>query len=778
MPPGYQMGYAETLMITARAFDRDSNYRDPAFRASPERIYAAIQASAPYEGVSGPVRLDPSADRLGSFKVLNFQLTTDSEGGAGRRLSIPLSSASAQFEAVGSWTSNSGVSLSESIIFPGQVTTVPLDTASAQSTTNESVNVAGILIPLFTSFAALLALVVGAFVVIHHRRARALRREIEALSNQMSGVRVVTVDYDPRTDISFVVAQHAQQQAAQQQAADEAKNRWQRAEKYAAQQTTSTRGDKKKAVAPTAAAAATKAAAVDAAAATTRPSSGTDSSASSSTEEQDWLSAIVALVSPAASPKSTERHEEEEADLERGLEANAMVGCPEEAPVAAAGTQRDLQQYAPRGIGVDVCEHPPDLDLTARWYWQEQPQHMDKHHRRDIWQPGNFVAYAGSVCRELDVHWRAFLTGSGPSEVYVDLTDRISSTGVEAKVYNTQTGNAFKVDFAEMVQVNVETGFARKMARRELKGARAAAKKREKATSKVGARPEDLDGNSLIVYRGQMVQTSNTREDGWAYGTIMYDPEPGRAQSEGDGASTASGWFPTGLTAPPTREEMTTLATQLGGASGAADVIRAPEEWTEMDGSGTTKRVVVSGSEKQRVVEAITRTLGLDEIKVVAVERIQNASLWQTYAVKKQTIVQREANAGAEAHTLEKKWLFHGTDEATVPKILNMGYNRAFAGKNAHKFGKGVYFAKDAAYSNNYAQPNAQGRCYLFLNRVAVGEYAQGEEHMLAPPPRPGTDHLLCDSTVNNMRKPTIFVTYHDAQAYPEYLVTYVHTRR
>ena len=33
--------------------------------------------------------------------------------------------------------------------------------------------------------------------------------------------------------------------------------------------------------------------------------------------------------------------------------------------------------------------------------------------------------------------------------------------------------------------------------------------------------------------------------------------------------------------------------------------------------------------------------------------------------------------------------------------------------------------------------------------------------------------HQLYDSTVNNVGNPQIFVTYHDAQAYPEYLVRF-----
>ena len=43
----------------------------------------------------------------------------------------------------------------------------------------------------------------------------------------------------------------------------------------------------------------------------------------------------------------------------------------------------------------------------------------------------------------------------------------------------------------------------------------------------------------------------------------------------------------------------------------------------------------------------------------------------------------------------------------TVPKIQSQGFNRAFAGKNAVVYGKGVYFARDSRYSANttYSRP-------------------------------------------------------------------------
>lgn len=55
-------------------------------------------------------------------------------------------------------------------------------------------------------------------------------------------------------------------------------------------------------------------------------------------------------------------------------------------------------------------------------------------------------------------------------------------------------------------------------------------------------------------------------------------------------------------------------------------------------------------------------------------------------------------------------------------------------------------------------------------NRVAVGEYCRVRIDAVTPDLRDPATQSLYDSTVNNnMTNPGIFVTYHDAQAYPEY---------
>ncbi len=65
------------------------------------------------------------------------------------------------------------------------------------------------------------------------------------------------------------------------------------------------------------------------------------------------------------------------------------------------------------------------------------------------------------------------------------------------------------------------------------------------------------------------------------------------------------------------------------------------------------------------------------------------------------------------------------------------------------------------------------GNQHMFVCSVLIGEYTRGKSDMkVAPPLRPGSKDVF-DTLVNNEKSPTIFVALTDAQAYPEYLITF-----
>ena len=92
----------------------------------------------------------------------------------------------------------------------------------------------------------------------------------------------------------------------------------------------------------------------------------------------------------------------------------------------------------------------------------------------------------------------------------------------------------------------------------------------------------------------------------------------------------------------------------------------------------------------------------------------------------------------------------------------------------ATAYGDGVYFAKDASYSETYTQPGPHGERCMYLARVLVGKYTAGKQGMKSPPPiDPTKPEILYDSVVNRKDNPTIFVIFNDFHCYPEYIITF-----
>ncbi|OEU13282.1 ADP-ribosylation [Fragilariopsis cylindrus CCMP1102] len=127
----------------------------------------------------------------------------------------------------------------------------------------------------------------------------------------------------------------------------------------------------------------------------------------------------------------------------------------------------------------------------------------------------------------------------------------------------------------------------------------------------------------------------------------------------------------------------------------------------------------------------------------------------------------------------ERSWLWHGTSEDSIEKIIQQGFNRSFCGKNATVYGKGVYFARDASYSSHdtYSPPNSSGHKYILACSVVVGEFCRGKRDARTPDLRDAAKNILYDSTVDHPANASLYVTYHDAQAYPEYVIIYKERR-
>jgi hypothetical protein len=125
--------------------------------------------------------------------------------------------------------------------------------------------------------------------------------------------------------------------------------------------------------------------------------------------------------------------------------------------------------------------------------------------------------------------------------------------------------------------------------------------------------------------------------------------------------------------------------------------------------------------------------------QVLKIERVQHPALWRAYVNYRDHTV-----APGNSGDANEKQVFHGSDASTMAKV-NAGSNQCFdrSYTKTHRYGKGVYFARDAKCSSRprYSTPDESGVQRMYLARVAVGRYITGQKSMTAPPERDTGSH-------------------------------------
>nr|XP_015195773.1 PREDICTED: uncharacterized protein LOC102687816 isoform X2 [Lepisosteus oculatus] len=192
-----------------------------------------------------------------------------------------------------------------------------------------------------------------------------------------------------------------------------------------------------------------------------------------------------------------------------------------------------------------------------------------------------------------------------------------------------------------------------------------------------------------------------------------------------------------------------------------------PPYWDSMNGSTFLKVALRPDSKEYQVVRELFNETA-NAYTVTKIERIQNLFLRRAYELKWQHMKQKNG----QDHVREK-FLFHGTQKAACSSIEKSGFNRSHSGQNGTACGSGVYFAVEAQYSTNHAfsRPERDGSKCMLLARVLTGFYTSGRLHMKVPPLR--SLHDSYDSLVDNLYNPTMFVIFHDDQAYPDYRIVF-----
>ncbi|KAK7497131.1 hypothetical protein BaRGS_00011661, partial [Batillaria attramentaria] len=196
---------------------------------------------------------------------------------------------------------------------------------------------------------------------------------------------------------------------------------------------------------------------------------------------------------------------------------------------------------------------------------------------------------------------------------------------------------------------------------------------------------------------------------------------------------------------------------------------RRPRKWTSKSTLEPVDVVELDStkSEYKDVHRNFLATLGKLDVKINSIKRIENTMLYEQYEAKKFHL--KRQNPGIE----NEKSLWHGTSADAITNINRYGFNRSYCGKNATRYGQGVYFAVKSVISTkpSFSPADATGKRYIYQCKVLVGHSVKGTSDMRFLPKREG--ETLYDSACNDPDDPDTYLIFNDTQAYPEYLVTF-----
>ncbi len=116
--------------------------------------------------------------------------------------------------------------------------------------------------------------------------------------------------------------------------------------------------------------------------------------------------------------------------------------------------------------------------------------------------------------------------------------------------------------------------------------------------------------------------------------------------------------------------------------------------------------------------------------------------------------------------------VWHGTRLNPPEKIYSSeeGFDLRFS--SAGMWGKAIYFAESAQYSNSYAH-NKGDKKQIFLARVIIGNSIDmPSDNTLIHPPL-ALDGQMYDSVTGDTNGSKVYMVYSNSKAYPEYLITY-----
>jgi hypothetical protein len=192
-------------------------------------------------------------------------------------------------------------------------------------------------------------------------------------------------------------------------------------------------------------------------------------------------------------------------------------------------------------------------------------------------------------------------------------------------------------------------------------------------------------------------------------------------------------------------------------------VIKIKDMLLKKDAEIILRNLNHSDTEYIKVQRNFEMTMPKNVAKIKKIEKIDNNFLNLKYLIQKCLfeLMARDTNL---------KYLFHGTSN-NKPEVIYtnpIGFDMRYS--NAGLWGKGIYFAANANYSNNYAYVNGSEK-QIFLCEVILGTCTEKTETTNSEIIKPAKGY---DTVLAYAGNSDIYIKYENSFVYPSYLITYI----
>jgi len=140
---------------------------------------------------------------------------------------------------------------------------------------------------------------------------------------------------------------------------------------------------------------------------------------------------------------------------------------------------------------------------------------------------------------------------------------------------------------------------------------------------------------------------------------------------------------------------------------------------------------------------------------ILWIDEVVNAELCREFESFKKELSEKR-------NCVREMLMFHGTSEEAMNNIVWNGFDPKM--NKVAAYGKGTYFARDAAYSKAYAKPKSNEISFMMVCRVLVGKCCIGSSDAVL-------DTCKFDNWVDNIKDPSIVVTPYPNGAIPLYVI-------